>query len=562
MKKSRRRDGSFFLAMLPLYVTTLVFVLLPILYVVALSFMKRDATWGVTSEFTLENYIRLWDPIYLEVLLDSLKLAVKTTLLAFAIGYPFAYCMAKLPPRRRGIVMLLVIVPFWTNALVRIYGWMILLRANGVVNTLLLEMGIVEYPPLKLLYTDGAILLGMVLLLLPFMILPSYTSIEKLDWSLVEAARDLGAGKSVCVSDRDAEADAAGDSVRLCAGLCSVHGPVFYIRFVGGRQESPHGESDPKSDLDSPQLAFWRGALCCDDAHDAALFVYLPEINKTEPARGHGIGGKRMSGKKHTRRWGSGIYSGVILALMYIPIVLVIVYSFNKQKISAVWGGFSLDWYRVLFQDRQMMGALWNSLKLGISSCLISGVIGTLGAVGMTKGRFRTAGMVESIATLPIMIPEIILGIAFLTFFSFVGIPYGMPAMIIGHCTFCIPYIFINVRTRLLGIDPSVEEAARDLGAGRGRVFRDITLPLIAPGILSGMLLAFAMSLDDVIISFFLAGPTSTTLPVRVYSQLKTAVTPEINALCTLTMGVTFFIVIVSQILGANKFKKNRREEL
>ena len=120
MKKSRRRDGSFFLAMLPLYVTTLVFVLLPILYVVALSFMKRDATWGVTSEFTLENYIRLWDPIYLEVLLDSLKLAVKTTLLAFAIGYPFAYCMAKLPPRRRGIVMLLVIVPFWTNALVRI----------------------------------------------------------------------------------------------------------------------------------------------------------------------------------------------------------------------------------------------------------------------------------------------------------------------------------------------------------------------------------------------------------------------------------------------------------
>ena len=128
-----------------------------------------------------------------------------------------------------------------------------------------------------------------------------------------------------------------------------------------------------------------------------------------------------MKGKKHTqRRWGSGIYLGVILALMYIPIVLVIVYSFNKQKISAVWGGFSLDWYRVLFHDQQMMGALWNSLKLGISSCLISGVIGTLGAVGMTKGRFRTAGAIESIATLPIMIPEIILGIAFLNFFSFV----------------------------------------------------------------------------------------------------------------------------------------------
>ena len=183
MEKRRRHDGSFFLAMLPLYVTTLVFVLLPVLYVVALSFMKRDATWGVTSEFTLENYIRLWDPIYLKVLLDSLKIAVKTTLLALAIGYPFAYCMAKLPPRKRGIVMVLVIVPFWTNALVRIYGWMILL-----------QIGIVDVP-LKLLYTDGAVLLGMVYSLLPFMILPSYTSIEKMDWSLVEAARDLGAGK-------------------------------------------------------------------------------------------------------------------------------------------------------------------------------------------------------------------------------------------------------------------------------------------------------------------------------------------------------------------------------
>nr|WP_050699440.1 ABC transporter permease [Anaeromassilibacillus senegalensis] len=178
----------------PLYLFTIVFVVIPLIYIVVLSFLQKDVLWGVTNQFTLNNYAKMFDPVYGKTFLDSLKLAFATTLITTLMGYPFGYFMARLAPNRRNFVMLLVVVPFWTNALVRIYGWMILLRTKGVLNQALLALGIVD-EPIKILYTYGAVLIGMVYSLLPFMILPVYSSVEKMDWSLVEAARDLGAGR-------------------------------------------------------------------------------------------------------------------------------------------------------------------------------------------------------------------------------------------------------------------------------------------------------------------------------------------------------------------------------
>ncbi|MEG1777845.1 MAG: ABC transporter permease, partial [Angelakisella sp.] len=164
--------------------------------ILVLSFLRKDILWGVTSEFTLDNYKKMLDPVYLKTFRDSLILAFSTTLLTVLMGYPFGYFMGRLLPKRRKMVMLLVVVPFWTNALVRIYGWMILLRSSGVVNKLLLATGLIDVP-LKILYTYGAVLIGMVYSLLPFMILPVYSSVEKMDWSLVDAARDLGASRFI-----------------------------------------------------------------------------------------------------------------------------------------------------------------------------------------------------------------------------------------------------------------------------------------------------------------------------------------------------------------------------
>lgn len=245
------------------------------------------------------------------------------------------------------------------------------------------------------------------------------------------------------------------------------------------------------------------------------------------------------------------VFMTAVLVGLYLPILVVVLYSFNPSKTNGLMTGFTLDWYRKLFQNAEIGQTLRNSLKLAAISVSAAAVIGTLGAIALARKHYRMQGIMEGLATLPIMVPEIVLGIAFLAAFTFVGLELGMLTLVLAHITFCVPYVFIIVKGRIAALDPQLEEAARDLGARPVRVFRDITLPLISPAILAGMLLAFAMSFDDVIISFFVTGPGAQTLPLKVYSSLKVGVTPEINALCTVTLGVVFLFVGISQWIRA-----------
>lgn len=258
----------------------------------------------------------------------------------------------------------------------------------------------------------------------------------------------------------------------------------------------------------------------------------------------------------------SKLYLLFLLLVMYLPTVMVVIYSFNDSKSSARWAGFTTEWYGRMLQNTSLMDALKNSLIVAVCSCLLAAVIGTLGAVGIVRAKLKWAGVLENIAILPIMVPEIILGMAFLAFFTLLGLPFGLLTLILAHTTFCIPYIFLVVKGRLAGLDPAIGEAARDLGAGELRMFWDITLPLIAPAVVSGTLLAFAMSLDDVVISFFITGPATNTLPIKIYSQVKVGVSPEINALCTVMLLVTLALVILASRIGNGKNqKKNRMED-
>lgn len=247
------------------------------------------------------------------------------------------------------------------------------------------------------------------------------------------------------------------------------------------------------------------------------------------------------------------LYITLVLLFLYLPTLVVVLYSFNPSKNSGVMTGFTLDWYRQLFQNVEIGRTLINSLKLAAVSVSASAVIGTLGAVALARKHLRLQGFMEGLVTLPIMIPEIVLGMAFLAAFTFVGFQLGMVTLMLAHITFCIPYVFIIVKGRIAGLDIQLEEAARDLGASPVRVFFDITLPLVFPAVLAGMLLAFAMSFDDVIISFFVTGPGAQTLPLKVYSSLKVGVSPEINALCTVTLGIVFLFVALSQWIRAKQ---------
>lgn len=260
------------------------------------------------------------------------------------------------------------------------------------------------------------------------------------------------------------------------------------------------------------------------------------------------------------------VYISLVLILLYLPILIVVIYSFNgnSSRTAAVrFQGFSLQWYKGLFNPISGYGRqLVSSFEVAFWSVLISAVIGTLGAFSSIK-RQRMKGLrskiysgMENVAMLPIMIPEIILAIAFMTLFSKLNLPFGKLTLVLAHVSFCVPYILITVKSRLSTIDPALEEAARDLGASPFRAFMTVSLPLVAPGVISGSLLAFAMSMDDFVISFFVNGAETSTLPIKIYSSVKVGVTPKVNALCTVMLMSVFLVFAVVQVISDVQEKK------
>lgn len=251
------------------------------------------------------------------------------------------------------------------------------------------------------------------------------------------------------------------------------------------------------------------------------------------------------------------IFIGLVFLFLYVPIFMVILFSFNTSKMNIVWEGFTLKWYGSFFQNRTLMESLWISLIIAVLSTAISTVVGTLGAIGLNKYNFRGKNLIDQLLYIPVVIPEVVLGVALLCIFSTLKMNLGIGTITLSHATFCIPFVVISVRARLAGFDKFLEEAAMDLGANRIITFFKVTLPLIMPGVASGALLSFSLSLDDVIISFFVTGPGSTTLPLKILSMVKTGVTPEVNALSTIIMFVV--VIIISLNTGAT-VKKMRKK--
>lgn len=259
---------------------------------------------------------------------------------------------------------------------------------------------------------------------------------------------------------------------------------------------------------------------------------------------------KRERKRAFARKIGN-IYAVLIYAFIYAPIAVMVVFSFNDQKTNYYWKGFTLRWYEKLFTDSSVVEYLWNSLYIAIAATVISVIIGTIGAVGLIRFEFRLKKLVNNSLYIPIVIPEVVLGLSLLMLFEIIHLPLGFAAIILAHVTFCVPFVIIIMRGRLAGTDMSVEEASMDLGANRLVTFFRVTLPMLVPGIVSGAFMSFTLSIDDVIISNFVSGPYSTTLPVKILSLVKTGLSPEVNALTTIMIAVILVGILINSAVQA-----------
>ncbi len=247
----------------------------------------------------------------------------------------------------------------------------------------------------------------------------------------------------------------------------------------------------------------------------------------------------------------------LVYAFLYVPLVIVVIFSFNDSKLNAEWVGFTTDWYAKLFVDEEMLQAALNSVLIACTAAAIATVLGTM--AGISMHRFRPK-LLPFLVFTPVAMPEILLGVSLLIFFLNTATPLlgafgiefglGIATVVVAHVTFCIGFVAIIVRARLAGMDESVFEAARDLGATPWQTFRLVTLPLILPGVIAGALMAFTLSIDDFVITFFASGVGTKTLPLQIYTMIKVAVTPEVNAISTLLMALTLALILVASKLA------------
>ncbi len=248
-------------------------------------------------------------------------------------------------------------------------------------------------------------------------------------------------------------------------------------------------------------------------------------------------------------------FLSLVYLFLYLPIIVLIANSFNANKFGIKWGGFTTKWYNALINNDSLMQAAWHSINVAVFSATAATIIGSLTAVALFRYQFRGKGMVNGMLFVVMMSPDIVMAISMLALFLVLGAKLGFMTLLIAHITFCLPFVVVTVFSRLNGFDVKMLEAAKDLGASEWVILKKIILPLAKPAVAAGWLLSFTLSLDDVIISSFVTGPTYEILPLKIYSMVKVGISPEVNALATVMLIVSLVLVITSQLLAKEKVK-------
>lgn len=508
------------------------------------------------SGLDLENFVTLLtDSFYVRSYLLSVQTAALATVITLLIAYPMAYGLAGAPVRWRPLLLGLVVLPFWISFLIRVYAWMAILKPNGFLDHLGQTLGL-SPGSLALLNTQSAVIIGIVYSYLPFMILPLYSVLDKMDDTLIEASRDLGASGARTFLAVTLPLSLPGIYAGCLLAFIPMVGEFVIPDLLGGNDSALIGKTLWTEFFNNQDWPL-SSAIAVGMLAVLAVPVYL-----LQKAQAKADVRSSSPGGQGSRQWSAFTMATVILGLtfIYLPILLVIVFSFNDNRLVTVWSGFSLKWYGLLFDNTQLLSSAWLSFRLALVSATAAAFLGVLAALTLVRGRsMRGYNLFGFMVLAPIIIPEMVIGLAFLLLFVAIGLPRGFFTLFLAHATFGMCFVAATVQARLSGFDTSLEEASHDLGASPWQTFWRITLPLILPAVVSGWALAFVLSFDDLIISSLVSGPGATTLPMRLYSQVRLGVTPEVNAASTL-MVFTAVLALAGGMWAGRRGSPGSRE--
>ena len=536
--------------------------ILPFLAVLTLLFLVPVVTLLKSAfgdgAFTLAHFARAVEvPVYRSVLLTTLMISGIVAILAVAMSYPLAYLMATSRNTTRNILLVVVLLPFWTSSLVRTTAWIILLQSNGVLNKLLMGSGLTE-SPIAFVYNMSGVLIGMTHVLMPFVVLPLYASFRALDASTVRAAEGLGAGSVTTFRRIIFPLTAPG--VVAGAMIVFMNAVGFYITpaLMGGPAQTMIAQMIANNIIRELNWGFAAALAVILLTVTLGLFALFQRIFGLERLiSGSGSKSAEPFGTDHRRSaggWVSVALGLVVAAFLIAPILIVFPMSLGSSPfLTFPPESYSFRWYENFFAASKWMNALFRSLQIAGITVVVSLVIGTAAAVGLTRIDKRWRGWLEALFILPMIVPVIILSIGLYYLLVPIGLVGTIWGLALGHIVLATPYVFITVRASLASFDRNLELAAQGLGASWSTMFRRVMLPCIMPGILGGAIFAFITSFDDVVLALFLTNVRSRTLPKLMYEGVAHEIDPTIIAASGLIILVTVLV------LGANLLIARRK---
>ncbi len=542
------------------------------------SFLETVPPSG-SIEFTLNNYTRLWEGIFYSLFMRSLSVAIQVTIACIVIAYPVAYYLSRSDSDYKHTILLILILPLWVNIIIKAYSWQLIFGDKGVINYFAVDVLSIFSEPQTLLFTQPAVVVGIVHILLPFLIIPLYTSLSRLDDSQIEAAKNAGANKIntflTVVFPHTIPSLGAGGLLVFILAFAEFPTPAI----LGG--ESHRMIGNIMTELFRSINDWGLGAAL------AVLFSTIVVLVVLVVAKTTGLQSEFSSdGSQESRasndlslphwilsplnkvrisdrvaNWFLKLTLIAAITFMYFPMFIVALLSFSPTSFPEFpLQEISFQWYAQLIPpnyNENLVHSLLTSIQLGIISSIGAAIIGTLAVIGISRGKFASRVFNKDVLTftfiLPMVLPYIVAGISVLALFSLLGIQGTFFSLIIGHIFLTVPFVFVVVSSQYNTLDNNLEEASRNLGASRLQSLYQITLPILSPAIIAGGLFAFSISFDNFTQTFFWSGPDTQTLPVAIFSQINFNIEPTVNAIGTVIIILSLLVAFVGERI-VNRF--------